>query len=61
MPLAKEPAQFPAAMLALSRRYLETITFALNDLSPSPGLENMLQGMADTVESHVYLLQQRTK
>jgi len=54
---------FPAALLQFSVTTLQDIHKVLEGLEQAgaltDGLENLLQGFADTIEEHVYLLRQR--
>jgi DNA-binding ferritin-like protein len=56
-----DPASFPIAMLAELRSYKALVEAAyVAAKNQSAGLENLLQGMADEVETLMYLLQQRS-
>lgn len=56
---------FPKVLLEYSKHRVEMIGDMLEKLrdanESSDGIENMLQGFADTHEAHVYLLQRRVK
>lgn len=58
------PANFPASMLEAERVFLRRVDSLIEALRGmghmTQGVENLLQGIADLHESHVYLLQQRS-
>lgn len=59
------PEEFPKLAIAAEKKFAEAITMTLEALRedgmPMDGVENMLQGVVDLHESHLYLLQQRTR
>lgn len=53
------PRRLVEMSLNAERSLLEAIAAAMGQAAPSDGVQNLLQGIADTHEGNVYLLQQR--
>lgn len=54
-----EPRRLVQMSLGAERSFLEAIAASMVQASPSDGVQNLLQGIADVHEGNVYLLQQR--
>jgi DNA-binding ferritin-like protein len=58
-----QPSELAKRSLAAEKNFVKTVTMMMKSLDErgmlTPGLENMLGGIADVHEGHIYLLKQR--